>query len=314
MSDLPSQGGPRRPHFVQFYDGDDALVAEAGPVLAGALALGEAVVVVATPRHEAALLAYLAGTGVDPDHWTSQHRLICLDASATLDRLLVDGRPDRGRFAEVVGALIERARRAGRGVTAFGEMVGLLWENGQVEAALQLEGLWNEWATHSPFCLYCAYPSSAVGSSPCRGHQEVVCLHSAVVGGPLLTGSVEAAFEATPDAPRRARHFVAETLHRWRGYPFCEQAALIVSELAANAVVHARSPFTVGLVGVVDGLRISVRDTSEVIPLPKRVEPLTLAEQTGSGRGLALVEATSRWWGVDPVEGGKVVWAELIPE
>src|ERR1700720_4026026 len=65
--------------------------------------------------------------------------------------------------------------------------------------------------------------------------------------------------------PAAARHFAIGTLRRWAADHLADDAALVVTELAANAVVHARSDFTVALSAQGDTLRISVRDAS---PLP----------------------------------------------
>ena len=48
--------------------------------------------------------------------------------------------------------------RGNAGLTVFGEMVAVLWEQGKKEAALELERLWNEILNGHPFHLHCAYP------------------------------------------------------------------------------------------------------------------------------------------------------------
>ena len=83
---------------------------------------------------------------------------------------------------------------------------------------------------------------------------------------------------------------------------------MVVTELAANAVVHAQTSFTVTVSRPAGGtIRISVRDASVDPPRPRRPAPLD-----GSGRGLGLVAALTAVWGCDIVPGGKVVWAELV--
>ena len=86
-----------------------------------------------------------------------------------------------------------------------------------------------------------------------------------------------------------------------------EQAVLLVSELVTNAVLHARTRFTVEVEVVDDTARVSVEDSS---PLPPAVR--TFSDLAGSGRGLHLVEALASRWGVDSRDGaGKRVWFEL---
>jgi anti-sigma regulatory factor (Ser/Thr protein kinase) len=85
-----------------------------------------------------------------------------------------------------------------------------------------------------------------------------------------------------------------------------EDALLVVEELVANVVDHARTPFqlTVHLVGGV--LRIAVRDRSERSPQVQPFDP-----HARRGRGLQLVATLSRNWGCDHHDVGKTVWAEL---
>ena len=63
-----------------------------------------------------------------------------LDADTTLSSLLVDGEPDRDRFRSVIGTLLsDVCSRNPGGVSVYGEMVGLLWSEGRVAAAMRLE-------------------------------------------------------------------------------------------------------------------------------------------------------------------------------
>ncbi len=107
---------------------------------------------------------------------------------------------------------------------------------------------------------------------------------------------------------RDARRFV-ELAVTGAGMPFlADDAGLMVSELAANAVLHARSDFDVTVYEIVDGVRISVRDRS--VALPVLVAPSATAM---SGRGLALVQTLADQWGAGATAAaGKSVWFELV--
>jgi len=85
-----------------------------------------------------------------------------------------------------------------------------------------------------------------------------------------------------------------------------DDAALLMSELVTNAVIHAGSE--VRIRGqVVDGvLRVEVTDASRHHPALR-----SYAETAGTGRGLALLVALAGSWGVIPVPEGKTVWFEL---
>src|SRR6267143_337142 len=73
---------------------------------------------------------------------------------------MVDGTPDPERFANTIGPVIKTARGDNRRVLAFGEMVALVWAEGNRDAAIRLEELWNDLARKETFALLCAYPIS----------------------------------------------------------------------------------------------------------------------------------------------------------
>ena len=109
-----------------------------------------------------------------------------------------------------------------------------------------------------------------------------------------------------PTSPRAARRLVSEMLadrglKRWEA-PAC----LVASELVTNAMVHAGSEITVTIAVHGDRVRVCVRDRS-LEPVQTRGQGLET-----HGRGLAIVAALAREWGVLPAaDGGKVVWAVL---
>jgi anti-sigma regulatory factor (Ser/Thr protein kinase) len=122
----------------------------------------------------------------------------------------------------------------------------------------------------------------------------------------VTTSSVERTLPPESASVAAARRFVEDTCEAWDCEPAGWTATQLVSELATNAVLHARTPFTVGLERVGDLLRVSVRDGS---PLAPRVR--TYGSESTTGRGLRLVETLARSWGVEPGTDGKAVWFEL---
>ena len=86
-----------------------------------------------------------------------------------------------------------------------------------------------------------------------------------------------------------------------------DDARLVVSELAANAVRHAHSPFTVSLRQADRAVFLSVQDGSP--GTPALLDPGLLST---AGRGLSIVDLVSEDWGVTPAPGGgKSVWASF---
>jgi hypothetical protein len=115
--------------------------------------------------------------------------------------------------------------------------------------------------------------------------------------------------ELTPEAGSvsHARGFVAGHLIDHGLAHLVDDVVLVVSELATNALVHARSPFLVTLAAVDEMVLLEVRDATHTAPT--RVAARTLDT---SGRGMAIVQTLSRDWGVSaPGSGGKSVWAQF---
>jgi anti-sigma regulatory factor (Ser/Thr protein kinase) len=327
---------PSAHHVVQLYRGDEELVDCVTEYLRAALAGGDAAIIVATAAHRAAFEARLSAEGIDVASALADGALVTLDAGSTMRRFLISEQPDPGTFAEVFGNLIQVSGRHGRSVHVYGEMVALLWSAGHVTAALELEAQWNALAQRLPFSLFCAYAASSVSRvDDGDAFAEMCALHSAIVGPGLpddrfedsdvaghvaargetggrdrthaaVTGQISRLFPKAFDAPRAARHFVVETLQRWCSADVIEDAALIVTELATNAVLHARSAFTVAVSWTDATVRVSVEDASPITPSPR---PAGFA--ASSGRGLGLVAAVASRWSTQPVDGGKVVWADI---
>ena len=156
-------------HVVQFYDRDEELAENAGDYLAGAIAEGGAAVVVATPGHCAGFEAQLAAGGVDVGAARRDGSLVCLDATRVAPRLTRGGRVDLAAFHTQFRPAILAAGEAPGPVRIYGEVVALLWAADQVNAALELEGLWNELGQQIPFSLFCGYPRDLVESSQHQG-------------------------------------------------------------------------------------------------------------------------------------------------
>jgi len=106
---------------------------------------------------------------------------LALDARETIRRFMVGDRPDPAGFWQVTTPLLRQAALAGQPVRVFGEMVSLLWDAGLVNAAIEVEEMWNELGRQYPFSLICAYPARPVTCSHyldaltevCRAHTEV---------------------------------------------------------------------------------------------------------------------------------------------
>ena len=302
-------------HVVQFYGHDEELAEQVVRYLLEALGGGGVAVVIATPQHRRefeARLTQALGGGADLAAAEDSGTYLALDASETVRKLMRAGELDRAAFDRVIGGLIRQAGTGGRPVRAYGEMVALLWDDGLVNAAIQLEEMWNELGRRHSFSLFCGYPAGSVTgdgqidafAAVCRLHREVVGLAPAGASG-RRPGAVRT-YPFSRDAPAVARHFAVGTLNDWGAADIADDAALVVTELAANAIVHARSAFTIALSARGDLVRISVHDAS---PLPS-AQGAALAP--APLHGLGAVDALASRWGVKSLgTAGKTVWVEL---
>ena len=111
-------------------------------------------------------------------------------------------------------------------------------------------------------------------------------------------------FEYRIEAVGEVRRFVRGVARSWAVDG--DDLALVTGELSANAIQHARTPFMVHLSLDQRVTRAGVFDQSDL--LPRRRSPKLFE---AGGRGILIVEALSRRWGVHLMPTGKIVWAEL---
>ncbi len=287
-------------HVVQFYGRDEELTEAVTDYLLGALASGGVAIVIATPEHRHEFETRLAQAGVDLAAARDDGSYLARDAAQMLSELMAAGKLDGAAFDRVIGTVIAAAGAGGRPVRAFGEMVALLWDDGLVSAAVRLEAMWEDLGGKHPFSLFCGYRTDAV-TRDMDAFAEVCRLHGEIVGGRPGTARP---FAFSREAPAEARHFAVATLNVWGAGDLAGDVALVVTELAANAIVHARSAFTVILSVHDDVLRISVRDAVPLDGAGLRAAPL---------HGLAVVDALASRWGVESLgNAGKTVWVDLL--
>lgn len=310
---------------MHFYDDHHEIV---GAVVSFALdgwALGESVVVVCDQSHRAGIAAALAAAGADTSGAVAQGLYLCVDADQTLNSFTVDGSPQPEAFRASVGSLIDLAARGGTGVRVFGEMVAVLWARGDIAGAVALESLWNELALERSFSLLCAYPTDTLDGGGLLELTRVCALHSRVVpptgydsepgSAPTHATSVHPdagysrVFVPVPRAVGAVRRFVTGILEEWGADDALFDAALVSSEMATNAVLHARSAFRVMVRRSLEGVVVSVEDAALGSAEPHRATANDLG-----GRGLDIVQAVAHRWGCDGLDHGKVVWAEFATD
>ena len=174
-------------HAVRFYDNDKSLAQIVARFLSEGLAEGKPGIVVATPSHRVAILRELVAESLDVVQLQRSHDLVLLDAAETLSMFMVNGKPDAEAFKKSMCDVIKTAcgERPDCTVRIYGQMVDVLWKNGQQEAAISLETLWNELANTKAFSLLCGYSmghfyKDANFQQVCSQHTHIVSADGAL--------------------------------------------------------------------------------------------------------------------------------------
>ena len=148
---------------MQFYKDDRILLEDLNRFIGPALIAGNSAVVIATRAHREGLSRLLSAQGIDVASVAKQGRYIALDAADTLSKFMVNDWPDEALFKKLAASVLSLASTAAKTdgpIIGYGEMVGLLCSEGKVEAAIELERLWNEIAKKHSIRIRCGYPIS----------------------------------------------------------------------------------------------------------------------------------------------------------
>jgi DNA-binding NarL/FixJ family response regulator len=188
-----------RTHQVGFYPDDDSLLAALTRFVEAALKLRNPIIVVATDPHRMKLFDGLQSRGWDVAGAIRDGGFISLDSYQILSTFMVNDWPDSARLLKTAGDLIRQAAKAAQGengrVAACGAIAPVLLAQGKVEAAIQVEHLWDTIARSYDIDVLCAYSSrgfqcvedSRIYERICREHSAVVTPESAI---PIRRSSV----------------------------------------------------------------------------------------------------------------------------
>ena len=232
-------------HAARVYADDDELVAAVSSYVAGGLEQGEPALVLAEREHLRLIRAAL------PD--AESGLLTFVDAEAALDAVMDGEHPSPEKFRNLVGDLLDGVERPARRTRVFGELVNLLCERGQPEAAAELEQLWNALLRgRRGVSLLCGYRLDVFDRATQVGALRDVCrLHSHVTptGDPQRFGrAVDGALEEVLGADEAGKVYllVGEEIRRER-VPVAQLVLLWVSEhlpaLAERILATARANY-----------------------------------------------------------------------
>lgn len=174
-----------RGHYVQFYKADEPrLNRNVGRFLWEGLLRGDGLLVIATEQRRVSLTDYLRRLGADVSMALGERQLVMLDADETLARFIVNGVPDPALFNSAIQEALQAVEppNLARDVRAYGEMVGVLWQACQYEAAIRLEDYWNKLLHVTGISLFCGYPIDVFGKDIENPNlQAVLCAHTHMV-------------------------------------------------------------------------------------------------------------------------------------
>ena len=122
----------------------------------------------------------------------------------------------------------------------------------------------------------------------------------------VTTPPLEMVAESVLTSVARLRHFATDAVALHAPDVDCDVVALLVSEVATNALVHGDGNVRLRVVPQPRGVRVEILDGSSTLPHRRAA---TLHDE--GGRGIALVEAMATAWGSELTQDGKTVWFEV---
>ncbi|SDQ04020.1 ATP-binding SpoIIE family protein phosphatase [Quadrisphaera sp. DSM 44207] len=128
----------------------------------------------------------------------------------------------------------------------------------------------------------------------------------AVRAHPRARAVARTSLPSSPASVSPARRFAVQACRDAGLEDLTDTVALLVSEVATNAVRHGEGDVRITVLAAAASVRIEVADDAAGAPVPR-----TAREEDEGGRGLALVDALSTAWGAEPAGRGKVVWFEV---
>lgn len=175
-SGVPRGGnGAALHHSLQLFDCRDSVADAVSNFIAEGVEAGD--VVLAAMRRDTweSTARQLRERGVDLAVAQASGGLTVLDAAATLDTFLVNGRIDQRLFDDSVGTLVWALASSDRRLRVYGEMVDVLASAGDFGIALQLEARWNELRAQTPFTLFCGYSAENFGNPKISETLRLTC-------------------------------------------------------------------------------------------------------------------------------------------
>ena len=171
-------------HIVQLYQDEEFYAEAVSHFAAEGIVRGESIILVATGPHWESISRRLKGRDLDVDELFRRGQLTLLDADQTLPKFMTGNDPDGSIFKPLARQTIEKARGGGMypRVRWWGEMVNVLYVNGNLRGSNRLEEFFDDVAHEQSVPVFCSFLmdkfdprtyDEAFGNV-CRTHSHVI--------------------------------------------------------------------------------------------------------------------------------------------
>jgi len=144
-------------HLVQCFESTDTLIEGVSAFLGRGLLEGESALVVMELAHWNSVAEKLTSRGVLLSDAIASGQLTVLDATRTLERIILHGAPSRGLFEEVIGKTVRQICSGGTRLRVYSDVVSLLMTEENFRGALELEKMWSDLAREESLTMLWAY-------------------------------------------------------------------------------------------------------------------------------------------------------------
>ena len=175
-------------HTVQFHMNDRFFLDEVSRFVGSALRSGELVVVVADEATRDGVAHRLRAQELDLGRLASRGQFVAHDSAKAVSRVMHGGYPDRDVLTEMIDDLertrVASANRPDCRLTIVGDMNVTLCRNGDIEAAIEVERIWDDVTSGLPFFTVCSYPVDCFERVGAEFFGRLCAPHSAVAHTP----------------------------------------------------------------------------------------------------------------------------------
>lgn len=162
-------------HIVQICQNEIFLVETVTHYIRTGLNNNEAVIVITTPARRKAMIASMGPDGDRILDQKNQGQLRFFDAEILLSSFMIDGMPEWEPFFKHMGQIIQVMQLNHKKIRAYGDMVNILWQNKQHDAAILLEKFWNDLSELEDFSLLCTYSMDNLNPNAYDGSLARIC-------------------------------------------------------------------------------------------------------------------------------------------